>query len=403
MSAVVPNSMATPDVFRKTKRETEEHQRLFDRYILAVDVESGDTIYPNLRRNNHTQDQRNGALMSIGFCVMHLGTGEVMERFEQPMPFLDSDMSPETRRGFWMNEETFKGIRAYFSELQEHSHRQLEEARVLMHEPRAMEPSDHVVGVAIVLACRKVADWLDLIDMKYKPWLVSDFPEFDVGILNMVLSAAGRDHAGFQCKNAELNAKGRYSFERVAIHTDSFARAICSANIVNVWGQDGRALDRYHLKAPAAVVHDHHPSHDAESLCWTLHALFKSHYVHLQRVEPLLNPETGMLPEQPAHLMDNVARNLLSRETELLLENDEVLQDFTPEEKQEAMRFVIEDDNDDWCELQIKIRALEQDLRVFAQQGAITAQMFLRGKRAGLDKLIGFPGGAPMEDAQESE
>lgn len=304
----------------------------FDFKYVTVDTEQGSDNFPVLLKaridllesrlqltdayglDGQPEGAPYGCLVSFGFNLRDMKTKQVVEKWGKVFPFSDSDFGKRCFQEFWDNEERNPGIRAMLAKCKVERDRLVKAgADKMQSQPHSDIGGDASLALAIYDACKEVADKVDEWDLEHKPWYLSDFSSYDIGSLNAVFTIAGRPHIGYMCTGLNEDGTKKYDFKRIEMHSTSFYRSICSESFGKMWGSEQNAMDKYQIKKPKHIVHDHDPVNDAESISWIFAEIYHAHYAHLQKIDKCYHCK---FPNHPYYTVGQHIRKLVLDEVE---------------------------------------------------------------------------------------
>lgn len=241
-----------------------------DFHLLTLDVEAGSDVFDCLRYPKTRMDEKKGSgcLMQVGATVHHM-SGQLMGSCKITLPFSNSDFGKRCVEEFWLNSGNNPGIRAMFEALQKERDDMLEEARIQWN----IEAEDVLQAIVMYKKSCEFAAQLREWDIAYSPRGLSNFPEFDFGAVNALLSFSGHEHLGYVAQ-----ADGTSKMSRIAIHTASFYRSICPENMQRKGGAQASTMRRYNLTMPSHVQHDHDPVNDCISIFTAFQKIYYARY-----------------------------------------------------------------------------------------------------------------------------
>lgn len=304
----------------------------FDFKYVTVDTEQGSDNFPVLLRArvdhlldfikkdntltvNEVGERSYGCLVSFGFNLRDMKTKQTVEKWGKVFPFADSDFGMRCFQEFWDNEERNPGIRVMLAKCKVERDRLVKEAsdKIDTDFPARIGDENESMAMAIYIACKEVADKVDEWDLAHKPWYLSDFSSYDIGSLNAVCTIAGRPHIGYMCTGVNEDGTKKYDFKRIEMHSTSFFRSICPESFGKMWGSEQNAMDKFGIKEPKHIVHDHDPVNDAESISWKFCEIYHAHYAHLRKIETCYH---CAFPNHPYYTIEQHIRKLVLNEIE---------------------------------------------------------------------------------------
>lgn len=194
-------------------------------YYLALDIETGGPRQPEHQ------------LVSIGVAVVDQDE-TVVEKHRFPVPFDIEKFDRATLAEFWQNEEKNPGITEYLKQF---------------HAEGAAMPS-------MKAAIQAFVDAYDRITSQYKNiQLVSDYPEFDIGILNQCV--------GEHTDRLPLGFYGGKKYPRIARAIGTFYHTHAGAeHRYSQFANKNDALKRLGVEKASETCHDHAPENDAADM-----------------------------------------------------------------------------------------------------------------------------------------